>query len=64
MNALIVNVSGAGLGFYVALKMAEQMGGTITCESEGDGRGSTFTFELPLGGVALQIKFFLYYIFG
>jgi signal transduction histidine kinase len=29
--------------------MAEQMGGTITCQSEGDGKGSTFTFELPLG---------------
>jgi signal transduction histidine kinase len=48
-NANSVNVSGTGLGLYVALKMAEQMGGTITCESEGDGKGSTFTFELPLG---------------
>jgi signal transduction histidine kinase len=28
--------------------MAEQMGGTITCASEGDNKGSTFTFELPL----------------
>jgi signal transduction histidine kinase len=48
-NANTVNVSGTGLGLYVALKMAEQMGGTISCESEGDGKGSTFTFELPLG---------------
>ena len=48
-NANSVNVSGTGLGLYVALKMAEQMGGTISCESEGDGKGSTFTFELPLG---------------
>jgi signal transduction histidine kinase len=48
-NANSVNVSGTGLGLYVALKMAEQMGGTITCQSEGDGKGSTFTFELPLG---------------
>jgi signal transduction histidine kinase len=47
-NANSVNVSGTGLGLYVALKMAEQMGGTITAESEGDGKGSTFTFELPL----------------
>ena len=47
-NANSVNVSGTGLGLYVALKMAEQMGGTITCSSEGDGKGSTFTFELPL----------------
>jgi signal transduction histidine kinase len=47
-NANSVNVSGTGLGLYVALKMAEQMGGTITCSSEGDGKGSTFTFELPM----------------
>lgn len=47
-NANSVNVSGTGLGLYVAFKMAEQMGGTITCASEGDGKGSTFTFELPL----------------
>ncbi len=47
-NANSVNVSGTGLGLFVALKMAEQMGGTISCESEGDTKGSTFTFELPL----------------
>jgi signal transduction histidine kinase len=44
-----VNVSGTGLGLYVALKMAEAMGGTISAQSEGDGKGSIFTFELPLG---------------
>lgn len=47
-NANSVNVSGTGLGLYVALKMANAMGGTITCASEGDGKGSTFTLELPL----------------
>jgi signal transduction histidine kinase len=47
-NANSVNVSGTGLGLYVAFKMAEAMGGTITCKSEGDGKGSTFTIELPL----------------
>jgi signal transduction histidine kinase len=47
-NANSVNVSGTGLGLYVAAKMAEQMGGQITCTSPGDGKGSTFTFELPL----------------
>lgn len=47
-NANATNVSGTGLGLYVALKMAEAMGGTISCDSEGDGKGSTFTFELPL----------------
>ena len=47
-NANSVNVSGTGLGLFVAFKMAEAMGGTITCTSEGDNKGSTFTFELPL----------------
>jgi signal transduction histidine kinase len=28
--------------------MAEAMGGDISAKSEGDGKGSTFTFELPL----------------
>jgi signal transduction histidine kinase len=28
--------------------MAQDMSGDITCTSEGDGKGSTFTFELPL----------------
>lgn len=47
-NANSVNTSGTGLGLYVAVKMAEAMGGSITAHSEGDGKGSTFTFELPL----------------
>jgi signal transduction histidine kinase len=47
-NANSVNVSGTGLGLYVALKMAEAMGGDIHAQSEGDNKGSTFTFELPL----------------
>jgi signal transduction histidine kinase len=47
-NANSVNVSGTGLGLFVALKMAQAMGGDITCQSEGDGKGSTFTIELPL----------------
>jgi signal transduction histidine kinase len=47
-NANSVNTSGTGLGLYVAVKMAEAMGGSISARSEGDGKGSTFTFELPL----------------
>ncbi len=47
-NANSVNTSGTGLGLFVAVKMAEAMGGTITAKSEGDGKGSTFTFELPM----------------
>ncbi len=47
-SANTVNVKGTGLGLYVALKMAEAMGGTITAHSEGEGKGSRFTIELPL----------------
>ncbi len=43
-----VNVKGTGLGLYVALKMAEAMGGTITAHSDGEDKGSRFTLELPL----------------
>ncbi len=45
-----VNVKGTGLGLFVALKMAEAMKGTITAHSEGEGKGSRFTIELPLAG--------------
>lgn len=47
-NANSVNVSGTGLGLFVALKMAEAMGGTISAHSDGDDKGSCFTLELPL----------------
>lgn len=47
-NANNINVSGTGLGLYVAKQMAEAMGGTITPSSEGEGKGSTFTVTLPL----------------
>jgi signal transduction histidine kinase len=47
-NANKVNISGTGLGLFVALRMTEQMGGTISAHSEGGGKGSRFTIELPL----------------
>ncbi len=43
-----VNIYGTGLGLYLALKIAEAMGGTVTAHSEGEGRGSRFVLELPL----------------
>jgi len=42
------NISGTGLGLYVAKQMIEHMGGTICADSKGEGKGSTFTLELPL----------------
>jgi len=47
-NANEVNVTGTGLGLYIARKMTREMGGEITATSEGEGRGSLFRIELPL----------------
>ncbi len=47
-NANDVNVTGTGLGLYIARKMTEDMGGTLTATSVGEGKGSIFTIELPL----------------
>lgn len=47
-NAHKSNIQGTGLGLYMALKIVEAMGGTITAYSEGEGKGSRFVLELPL----------------
>jgi signal transduction histidine kinase len=41
------DVSGVGLGLYLARNVMEQMGGRISVESEA-GKGSTFTLHLPI----------------
>jgi signal transduction histidine kinase len=40
--------SGLGLGLAIARHIVERHGGTITAASAGEGRGATFTVELPL----------------
>lgn len=41
-------VKGMGLGLYIVRSAAEKHGGKAFAESEGPGRGSTFTIQLPL----------------
>ncbi len=47
-NANNVNVTGTGLGLFVAKKMITDMKGRVWAESDGEGKGSRFHIELPL----------------
>lgn len=47
-DASKANLHGTGLGLYVARQLVEAQGGKIWAESEGEGKGATFTVELPL----------------
>ena len=46
-NAHEVNISGTGLGLFIAKQMVEAHKGVINATSEGEGKGSTFSVELP-----------------
>jgi two-component system, LuxR family, sensor kinase FixL len=39
---------GHGFGLHISALSAEELGGALKCESEGPGKGATFTLELPL----------------
>jgi signal transduction histidine kinase len=41
------NASGLGLGLYIARRIVELHGGSLTVDSPGVGRGSSFTVHLP-----------------
>jgi CheY-like chemotaxis protein len=41
---------GLGLGLSIVKHLVEQQGGTVRAESPGEGRGATFTLQLPLAG--------------
>lgn len=43
---------GLGLGLFISRQLIEAQGGTIRAESDGPGRGATFTVTLPAGALA------------
>merc|ERR1711935_1192420 len=40
--------NGSGLGLFIAMGIVQQHEGTLTCDSEGLGHGTTFTMKVPL----------------
>ena len=42
--------SGHGFGLHSCALAARQMGGALTAQSDGPGKGATFTLELPIDG--------------
>jgi two-component system, OmpR family, sensor histidine kinase SenX3 len=45
--AAVGQIKGTGLGLFIVRSVARHHGGDAFADSEGEGRGSTFTFRLP-----------------
>ncbi len=43
----LAHVKGTGLGLFIVKAIAEKHGGKVFAESEGEGKGTTITLELP-----------------
>jgi signal transduction histidine kinase len=43
----VASIKGTGLGLFIVRSIAERHGGRVYAESAGEGRGSSFTMQLP-----------------
>jgi PAS domain S-box-containing protein len=48
-------IGGLGLGLAIVRQIVELHGGTVALESEGEGKGSTFTIQLPRNSTGVLI---------
>ena len=55
--ALTQRVKGTGLGLFIVAQTAKRHGGRVFAQSEGVGRGATFTLELPPAPRADSVPF-------
>lgn len=53
-DPFVQQVSGTGLGLAIVHHLVEMHGGRLTVESEGAGKGSTFSFTLPIADTHTQ----------
>jgi two-component system sensor histidine kinase BaeS len=43
-----MNAHGSGLGLFISRQLVQQMGGALSADSAGPGKGATFTVEFPV----------------
>ena len=55
-NSTTNRKGGLGLGLAIVKHLTELHGGVITAESEGEGKGSTFTVKLPLSEATVALE--------